>query len=364
MVGGKRITGSVHGSNPCYAHPDVLRIITKYVLDRVDKVKRLNHPISQNDSALAYCQCSECAAIDKREGSHMGALLNFVNKVADEVAKTHPQVFVGTLAYNYSAKPPKTIKPRDNVQINFCGAEACMLHRFANPNCPKNVAYMQNLRGWSRICKNLYGWTYNINFNDPLVPYPNLLTIKPNIRTLLKHGVKGVFMQCSDMLASEMSDLRHYLISRLLWNPDLDDKEVINEFLVLHYGKAAPPIRRFVEIMHKHYRDTGLHLSLMDNRNPPIDRAVAQSGLNLFKQAMELAENDTIKARVEKASLCAYRAVLDPVCNLNKEQVDPALAHKMRPLVRRFFHLCDKYGIPPNCIKFYRDRLPAVGLEN
>ena len=171
-------------------------------------------------------------------------------------------------------------------------------------------------------------------------------------------------MQCSNMLASEMSDLRHYLISRLLWNPGLDDKEIINEFLDLHYGKAAPPIRRFLDITHRHYRDTGLHLSLRDNRNPPIGRALAQTWFKLFNQALEVAENDEIKARVEKASLSAYRAVLDPVCNLNKAEIDPDLAHRMRPLVRTFFHLCGKYEIPPNYITYYRHRLPTVDVEN
>ena len=366
MVGGKRIADPGSFSNPCYAHPDVLRIVTEYILHRVDKVKRSSHGVAQVDSAWKYCQCPECAAIDKREGSHMGALLNFVNKVADEVAKTHPQAFVGTLSYDYSAKPPRTIKPRDNVQINFCSESACMLHRFADPNCPRNVEHMKNLRGWSRICKNLYAWTYNINFADPLVPHPNLHTIKPNIKTLLDHGVKGVFMQCAGggLLAAEMSELRNYLISRLLWNPDLDDKALINEFLDLHYGKVAPPIRRFLDITYRHYRDTGLHLSLRDNRNLPIDRAIAQIGLDLFNQAMKFAENDKIKTRVEKASLCAYRAALDPVCNIAKDKINPVLANKMLPRVRRFFHLCDTYGISPNYINYYRHRLPVLGLQN
>jgi hypothetical protein len=50
----------------------------------------------------------------------MGVLLNFVNKVADGVGKKYPDVKIGTLAYQYSHKPPKNIRPRDNVQINLC----------------------------------------------------------------------------------------------------------------------------------------------------------------------------------------------------------------------------------------------------
>ena len=50
----------------------------------------------------------------------MGVLLNFVNKVADEVGKKYPDLKIDALAYQYSHKPPKNIRPRDNVQINLC----------------------------------------------------------------------------------------------------------------------------------------------------------------------------------------------------------------------------------------------------
>ena len=124
----------------------------------------------------------------------MGALLTFVNKVADEVAQTYPDVFIGTLAYTYSRKPPKNIRPRHNVEINFSSCGACQLHAFADASCPKNVAFMQDLAGWPRICKHLYAWTYNTYFRDPPLLYPNLHTIKPNINTLLDANVEGVFM--------------------------------------------------------------------------------------------------------------------------------------------------------------------------
>jgi hypothetical protein len=38
-----------------------------------------------------------------------------LNKVAEAVEKEFPDVLVESLAYQYTRKPPKTIKPRDNV---------------------------------------------------------------------------------------------------------------------------------------------------------------------------------------------------------------------------------------------------------
>ena len=351
LWGGKRMNDFMH-THLCLTNPELLPIVTNAVLDGIQSpstVGRKNFFVAQNDTIWQYCQCDKCMAIDQREQSHMGALLDFVNKVADEVAETHPDVFIGTLSYGFSRKPPKNIKPRNNVQIMLSNIEACQIHCIADPNCPSNVAFMRDLRGWSRICKHLYAWTYNVNFHDYLLPYPNLYTIKPNIDTLLNAGVEGIFMQCcSDQTAAEMSDLRNYLICRLLWNPQLNDREVIDEFLDLHYGQAAPPIRRFINLIHKHYRDVGTNNAscISGQWDLPVDQDIAAAGLRLFAEAMDLAENDEIKARVEKASICAYRAAIDPVWKLKKDAaIDPALAKQMRPLVKEFSQLCEKYGL-------------------
>ncbi len=338
-------------SQLCMTNQEVLKIVIQAVRDELkNRPETRNISVSQNDGGTDYCRCEKCAAIDEREGSHMGALLTFVNKVADEVAKTHPDVFIGTLAYNYSRKPPKNIRPRDNVQINLSSSGACQLHAFADANCPKNVAYMQDLRGWRRICKNLYAWTYNVYFRAPPLPYPNLYTIMPNINTLLDAGVEGVFMQshAGRWPDTEMAKLPHYMMSRLLWNPKLNDRELIDEFLNLHYGKAVPPIRRFINMIHNHYRDSGTHNDPLAYHHweLPVDEGVAKASLKLFAEAMDLAENDEVKTRVENASISAFAAAIDPIWRLKKDaQVDPAVAEQMRPLVKKFFRLCEKYGL-------------------
>ena len=62
-----------------------------------------------------------------------------------------------------------------------------------------------------------------------------------------------------------------------------------------------------------------------------------------------MAENETIRARVEKASICVYRAAIEPVWRMKtKEEIaelDPALIERMRPIARRLKELTDKYGI-------------------
>jgi len=361
---GKRTNGYVH-THLCLTNADLVPIVTNAVIEEIKHFPwraKGNVAVSQNDTIWQYCQCDKCSAIDKAEDSHMGALLRFVNTVADEVAKTYPDVHIGTLAYGFSRKPPKRTKPRHNVEINLCSIECCQLHALTDPHCPLNVAYMRDLKGWSLICEHLYAWTYNINFHDPLLPYPNLHTIAPNVRALLAAGAKGVYMQCSDLFAAEMADLRCYLISSLLWDATRDDKALIREFLDLHYGRAAPPIRRFVSLMHEHYRNAGVHQSscIKARWDLPVDDHISEMGLKAFRDAMGLADNETVKARLEKASISAYRAALEPVWTLRKgETLDAATTAKLRPIAKEFFRLCDKWGIA-HTIKPNRERIQSA----
>ena len=74
--------------------------------------------------------------------------------------------------------------------------------------------------------------------------------------------------------------------------------------------------------------------------------SVAEAGLKAFAEALDLAESGEVHRRVEKASVCAHRAAIEPLSNLkDRSGLDPALAEKMRPLVRKFFELCDKHGV-------------------
>jgi len=175
LVDGERKL-KVGGGGPelCLTNPDVLRIVTDSVLDALRKNPSMeNISVSQNDNDK-YCRCPRCAAIDEREDTPMGSLLTFVNAVADEVAKEYPDVMVGTLSYWYSRKPPKTIRPRPNVQIQLCSIECCVLHPINDPKCEKNVQFCQDLANWGKMCNHISIWNYNTNFRNYLLPCPNL----------------------------------------------------------------------------------------------------------------------------------------------------------------------------------------------
>ncbi|MHC4181474.1 MAG: DUF4838 domain-containing protein, partial [Planctomycetota bacterium] len=342
-----QVDNDARDNEPCLTHPDVLRIVTDSVLAQIKaNPQAANISVSQNDNSK-NCQCPKCAAIDRREGTPMGSLLTFVNAVADAVAEKYPEAKVGTLSYWYSRKPPRTIKPRPNVQIQLCSIECCLIHPIDDPDCPKNVEFCRDMREWGKICEEIFIWNYNTNFHNYLLPCPNLRVIEPNVRYFVANNAKGAFMQAAgNANGAELSELRSYMISRLLWDPSRSGQRLMDEFLDLHYGPAAGPIRQFIQRTHDRAEASGRHHNCFGRlADYGLDETDAQAGLDAFEEALSLAESDAVRARVERASVCAYKAALEPVWYADKKSVKPELIEKMRPLARRFFQICEEHGI-------------------
>ena len=344
-----------YGTQPCLTNPDVLRIVTEAVLAELERhPDRGNISVSQNDNER-YCQCDNCRALDEREGSPMASLLTFVNAVADEVARKHPGVMVGTLSYQYSRTPPRTVRPRPNVQIQLCSIECCLMHPINDPDCPANVAFCRDLAEWGEVCQNISIWNYNTNFTNYLLPCPNLRVIEPNVRYFVANNARGVFMQAAgNARGAELSDLRNYIMSNLLWDPARNGQALMDEFLDLHYGPAAGPIRRFINLVHDNAASKGLHHNCFGRAaDYGVDEQIVQAGLDAFAEAMALAPDDAVRARVEKASICAYRAAIEPIWHVqdwqevfpSAEGLPAGVAERMRPLVARLLELCARHGV-------------------
>ncbi|MBT4496278.1 MAG: DUF4838 domain-containing protein [Gemmatimonadetes bacterium] len=340
MVDGERDTNT-HGGGPqlCVTNPEVIEIATRSTIAHLDAHPQLrNFSVSQADTDR-YCRCPECEAINQPEGTPMGSQLAFVNAVAEAVEKKYPQVKIGTLAYWYTRQRPKTIRPRANVQIQLCSIECCTVHALDDPNCPRNQPFCRDMDEWGEACNDIWIWNYNTNFRMYDLPFPNLRSIGPNVRYFLKNQAKGIFMQANgNGRTGELSDLRNYVIGRLLWDPKADEKELQREFIELHYGKAGGPIEEYLEMLHDNAEARGVHPNCFPSAEEAgLDAAVAKRSADYFAQALELATDDAIRSRVEKASICAYRALIVTEAWESEEEKERSLD--------RYIALCKNHGM-------------------
>jgi hypothetical protein len=258
--------------------------------------------ISQNDWH-GNCACDNCAAVEKDEGSPAGLLLRFVNGVAEAIERDHPDVALDTLAYQYTRKPPKITKPRPNVIVRLCSIECSFCRPLTDE---QNAAFRADIEGWSKIGGRLYIWDYVTDFAHYVQPFPNLRVLGPNVRFFVKHGVKGIFEQGNyQSPGGELAELRAWVLAKLLWNSELDDKALIDEFIDGYYEQAAPAIKEYIRLVHDSAEKTGTYLGIgVPPTSPYLSLDVLTKAETLFQQAEKaVADKPDLLKRVELAHL-------------------------------------------------------------
>jgi hypothetical protein len=336
LIKGKRVNGYVQR---CLSNPDVLKLATAQVRQWIKE-----HPeatiisVSQNDTKN-WCQCDQCKAFDDQEGSPSASLLRFVNAIAQDIERDYPKVRIDTLAYQYTRKPPKTLRPRPNVVIRLCSIECCFAHPLATCSAEENRRFREDILAWQPVAPLLYVWDYTPNFGHYQQPFPNFDVLQPNVQFFVQHGVKGLFEQgnYSGGGNGELGPLRAYLLAKLLWNPETDLQKHTREFLAAYYGKAAPGLQAYLDLLENQVRDGKTHAHIFDSTKAAYLNDAFVAGANqLFDQAEQLAENDDVRFRVQVARLPIWYVQLatDRVQNDARSE-----------LLRRFLTIARKAGI-------------------
>ncbi len=290
-INGKRVK---ENTQLCLTHPDVLRLVTSNVLERIRKDPGASfYGVSQNDW-YNFCTCPACKAIDDREESHAGTMITFVNQVAEAVEKTYPNVIIETLAYQYTRKPPKTVRPRRNVMPCLCTIECDFSKPLAQSTDEQNKKFVDDIRGWSAMTHMLYVWDYTTNFRDYTGSFPNVLALQDNVKFFRANRVDYLFEQGAYQgRHGDFSELKAWLLAKWLWNPELPAEPLLNDFFAGYYGAAAPLVRRYFDELHSFYQMPDKRLHIFDDlETSPVTDDFYTRAADVWQQA-EAAVKDS-----------------------------------------------------------------------
>ncbi len=209
--------------------------------------------VTQNDNQN-YCVCENCKKLDEQEGSHAGTMIHFVNAIADNIKDDYPNVMVDTFAYQYTRKPPKNVVPRDNVIVRLCSIECTFSSPLGKELTEQNKEFAEDIKNWSKICKNLHIWDYTTNYNHYLAPFGNFDVLQDNLQFFVENNVIGVYEEGNyqaNVSDGEFAELRCYMLAKLMWNPYCDVDELIYEFCEAYYGDGYQNIIDFINYIDK-----------------------------------------------------------------------------------------------------------------
>ncbi|MCU0460253.1 MAG: DUF4838 domain-containing protein [Bacteroidales bacterium] len=376
LVNGRRI----RDGQLCLSNPDVIRILTENLGKRIaEEPEKTYWSVSQND-CINYCECEECRKLYQKYGSISGAYVEMANRIAEKF----PDKQISTLAYQFTRQAPQNITLAPNVNIMFCSIECNRSMPLATD--PRSAGFVKDLSDWSMLTNNIFMWDYVVQFRTYLCPFPNFHTIQPNIQLFRQYGIPMMFQQGSGNSWSDLSELKQYYISKLLWNPDLDGDSLINRFIETYYGAAAPYIRSYFDLSHSAMKETAdvQNLDIYGLPSYYFGSFLSRDLVTRYHELMDMAEqsviNDSIfRSRVLRARMSVDYAWLDYALNAGDSVLSfisftsggkKANTH-MTEALDRFADYSEKTGIKTisehgYSVKEYRDhvnRLVEMGLR-
>ncbi len=308
--------GGGSGSQLCYTNvklvQDVAQVARDYFDGRElkDGFKAMGEYFAVvPDDNYSWCKCDKCREVlavseqDKRgKGLFSNArnsyyIFNFVNEVAKEVAKTHPDKFIAALAYSSYAYPPKGLKLEPNISVAPC-LQIC--YGYDKRTYDEND--MAIYRAWlAEGDRPLYLWNY---FHHPMEPavigkwncFPCFMpdVISREVRRYHKDGIRGVF------LCGIGQQLDYYLYVQTAFDVDTDYRQVVDEFFTLYFGAAAEPMKTFYYRISEINRQEGLVGTSPEKSWAKLGTPERMKELGgHIDEAVRLAGTDIEKRRVE-----------------------------------------------------------------
>lgn len=297
LVNGKR----AYGAQLCLSNKELRKFVAGQVEKKIEENPHARSiAVSQMDWGGA-CECDNCRRLVQQYGGQSGALIDFLNEIAGAVKVKHPKAKIQTVAYNYTQSPPQGIKVDEQIIVQYCPID---LNHAIGWNELGNEAFYREFNGWSETTQNLYVWDYPANLLYYPLPHPNWFLIGRDLRLFREKGVKGVYEQGAfNSSNGEMAELRSWLYSQLMWNPNQDDNALIDEFLNGYYGeKSAPFIKQYLELMQGNNKDFLLNPFPDAGKAPFLKFDILSQAEELFIKAENASSNDAEKLwRVKRA---------------------------------------------------------------
>lgn len=334
LQGGKRVANQL-----CLTNENVYDIVRNNLAERIAANPDKKYwDVSIMDVNKGGCECDECSALDKAEGSGMGSLLPFINRLADEF----PDVMISTLAYFHTVEPPKTLKPHENVLIKLCAMPGDQASSYALGATKLADNFKKQVEGWSKISNKLFIWDYTTNFSYLLMPFPNFAVQQANTEFYLENNVYGVFHQSSREYGGEMAELRAYIMAKLLWDNDIDVEYNMSKYLQLYYGKAAGGeissiMQRMSDELYKSKKVLGLYDVPSAHKNGFLSSTNVDYYFDCYNRAVDASkDNEIVLSRLEKYKISLLLA------RMYQSGYDFAAKENA---ANEYFELMEKHGI-------------------
>jgi hypothetical protein len=243
LINGQRC--NTEWNHLCTTNPDVKRLLLEGLRGKFDDGYDWAQ-LAQSDG-YRRCECPNCEALDNYRGYESNEkyiyetlrdnpcerILLLHRDIAEECLKSHPNKVVHILIYGPTRWPSKKFdKFPDNVVLELCDQD------------PRIIA------AWQGKAKAFTAYVYYWGTYNAPGPGPKFTAAQAadQLRFLRDSKIQGIYF-CGGGECWGLEGHAYYACGKLLGNPDLDPKALVQEYCDGLFGKAAPAMLRFFEAL-------------------------------------------------------------------------------------------------------------------
>lgn len=321
MVAGQRATGWKKGQgSPCLSAPLFYEKQRDFARQMFDHFQSPMLSLDPSDG-FGACECELCEGTTDLSGAWEGALSDhvwdYVNRLAWDLHKTHPEHKVSGLSYGAYREVPEGIgELAPNITLMYCQ------HRSAFGDPEVRSKFVERRDKWLEIMTSGKMFTFDFHLmNKPRsgfagVPayFPRL--IAEDLKTLQGKSL-GDFISVGNLAHPDrypwdslaIDHLNDYVTASYWWNADQDLDTLLDAYYRDLYGPASAEMAAYVEYCSENWMR-------MLNEVEPIDTSQA-----LLQAAKAKAGDSVYGERIDK--IVVYTERLNEIRNrMTKERVD------------------------------------------
>ena len=233
-----KVYATIHGktddSQLCFSSPEMYTQIEDYIVNNFGEKGNSRFVIAPDDNPYA-CTCASCTALGNTEKNATPAVTELVLRLAQRF----PKHFFFTTSYlSTQQATDKQLPANAGVMVS---AIDFPLRRIDGKD-EQEKKFAQQLENWKKVTKNIYIWDYINNFDDYLTPFPILKITQQRLQFFKKNGASGIFFNGSGYSYSSFDEMRTFVLSALLINPE----QVVDDLIRNYFNQEYPASKKWL----------------------------------------------------------------------------------------------------------------------
>lgn len=227
----EKVYATIHGktddSQLCFSSEDMYRQIESYIVDNFGEKGNFRFVIAPDDTPYA-CTCATCTALGNTEKNATPAVTELILRLSQRFPK---HTFFTTSYLTTQQVTDKQLPPNVGVIVSTIDYPL----RRTDGKDEQDKKFAEQLDNWKKVTNNIYIWDYINNFDDYLTPFPILKIAQQRLQLFKQHGASGIFFNGSGYSYSSFDEMRTFVLSALLINPELPVDELIKSYFNQEY---------------------------------------------------------------------------------------------------------------------------------